>query len=297
MWLTLVFSSIIIALAKGSDEVFPQIRFIPLDTDAPDRGEGYIRPLGASKTKILPRDATTSCYSEQVHVSLGDSDDSFFITFVNSNATDNKVLYSTSLKALESGNSNNISISTGGMSHSYSQLLYISSNLWKPYMGAPLESTTYINSLENTSSWAYSIINGSFQKWANYKKLSSNVPLTGLTAYNNPYVIYDSQIIHTVVLSGLKAGQTYYYKPINSCKYFSFKTPSPPSYPLLVGIAVDIGQTAVSNASINALISLNPSVVLTPGDLSYSDGFYALWDTFGNLIEPLASKIPMLTSG
>ena len=69
------------------------------------------------------------------------------------------------------------------------------------------------------------------------------------------------------------------------------------SYPFLVGVAVDIGQTAVSNASINALISMNPSVVLAPGDFSYADGFYALWDTFGNLFEPLASKIPVITSG
>ena len=60
---------------------------------------------------------------------------------------------------------------------------------------------------------------------------------------------------------------------------------------------MDIGQTAVSNASINALITLNPAVVLCPGDFSYADGFYALWDTFGNLFEPLASKIPVITSG
>jgi hypothetical protein len=68
-------------------------------------------------------------------------------------------------------------------------------------------------------------VNGTLQKWANYKYISNNVAQTGITAYNNPYVVYDSQIIHVVTLTGLVAGKTYYYKPMDSCKQFSFKMP------------------------------------------------------------------------
>ena len=68
-------------------------------------------------------------------------------------------------------------------------------------------------------------MNGTFQKWANYKHLSNNVAQTGITAYNNPYVVYDSQIIHVVTVTGLLPGVTYYYKPVDSCRLFSFKMP------------------------------------------------------------------------
>jgi len=283
----------------------PKVRFLHLPADSKARGEGYVRPLGGSKVSsqaYLPRDATTSCYEQQVHVSLGDSDDSVFVSYVSSNRSGNTVLFSTNKLSLQNGYLRNISISKADTSISYSQLLYIYSYLYDPPMGKPLESANYIVKLENSSVWAYSIINGTTQQWANYYKVTTSTPVTGIAKYNNPYMYYDSQILHTTTLTGLVAGQTYYYKPIDSCQLFSFKMPpksdgTTKSYPMLVGMVVDLGQTAVSNASINALISMNPSVVLLAGDLAYADGFYALWDTFGNLIEPLASKIPLISTG
>jgi len=44
-----------------------------------------------------------------------------------------------------------------------------------------------------------------------------------------------------------------------------------------------------------ALLAARPDVVLLAGDLSYADGFYSRWDSFGNLFEPLSSRIPVLT--
>ena len=49
-------------------------------------------------------------------------------------------------------------------------------------------------------SWAYSIVDGKIQTWANYKRINNNIAQTGIAAYNNPYVVYDSQIIHVLVL-------------------------------------------------------------------------------------------------
>mmetsp|Transcript_24268 Transcript_24268/g.33296 ORF Transcript_24268/g.33296 Transcript_24268/m.33296 type:complete len:626 (-) Transcript_24268:167-2044(-) len=284
---------------------FPQVTFIALPEDSKARGESYVRPLGGSKVfteAYLPRDATTSCYEQQVHVSLGDSDDSVFISYVSSNQSANTVLFSQNKLSLQSGYQKNITTSKADSSVSYSQLLYIYDYLYAPEMGKPLETASYIVKLQNSSVWARSRINGTSQHWANYYMSTSSTPVLGITRYNNPYMYYDSQILHTATLTGLVAGKTYYYKPVDSCQLFSFKMPpksdgTSKSYPMLVGLVVDLGQTAVSNASINALISMNPSVVLLAGDLAYADGFYALWDTFGNLFEPLASKIPVLSTG
>eukprot|EP01035_Chromulina_nebulosa_P021141 gene21141-27393_t len=168
-------------------------------------------------------------------------------------------------------------------------------------MGAPAETTQTITSLQNTSTWAYSIVNGTKVDWYNYHYQGSSVT-NGLGQYNNPFMVYSSPIIHTSLLTGLLPGKTYYYRPFSSCETFSFTVPekstgSDDSYPFKAGLVVDLGQTAVSNASIQALIAIDPSVVLLSGDLSYADGFYELWDAWGNLLEPLASKIPVVTTG
>jgi hypothetical protein len=133
------------------------VQFIPLDESSIHRDEGYIRPLGASKfsaaaSPFIPRDATTTCSTEQVHVTLGDTSDSVFITFVNGNASANQVFYSTSKNAVQY-NLKTVNTSAPGTSNSYSQLLYINSYLYKPAMGAPLETESYIVQLENTTRW------------------------------------------------------------------------------------------------------------------------------------------------
>lgn len=43
---------------------------------------------------------------------------------------------------------------------------------------------------------------------------------------------------------------------------------------------------------------MNYDVLLLPGDLSYADDYQPLWDSFGSLVEPLASSRPwMVTEG
>jgi 3',5'-cyclic AMP phosphodiesterase CpdA len=65
----------------------------------------------------------------------------------------------------------------------------------------------------------------------------------------------------------------------------------------VIGMTVDIGQTAVSNMSVTALQAMNPDIVILPGDLPYADGWGPRWDSFGRMIERLAANIPLLTTG
>ena len=41
----------------------------------------------------------------------------------------------------------------------------------------------------------------------------------------------------------------------------------------------------------------NVGVVLLAGDLSYADGYYWRWDSYGRMMEPLASLVPVMTTG
>lgn len=287
------------------------VEFVP----AKIKGEAYRRPLGASKLAIplseITNDLVTNalgggigvskpitCDSQQVHVSFGDVANSMYITFASDDINANTILFTDDLsKGFNS-------IPTIDSGRSYSQLLYIDDQLYAPPMGEPSESRENIILLQNSSRWAYSINNGKYEKWANWKYVSGPDPIFGLGAYNNPYMVYDSNIIKTAYIQNLTPGKTYYYKPSESCESFEFTMPREAEdsndadiYPYMIGLIGDSGQTLVSVASFNALISMNPEYVLFTGDLSYADGFYPLWDTFANLIEPLASKVPILTVG
>jgi len=102
-----------------------------------------------------------------------------------------------------------------------------------------------------------------------------------------------------VSLRGLTPDQTVYYRVAGDARVFSFQmprdAPAPAKSAFTVGLTADLGQTAVSNASITALIAMQPDVVLCSGDLSYAYGWYSRWDSFGMLMERLTTKIPMMT--
>ena len=69
------------------------------------------------------------------------------------------------------------------------------------------------------------------------------------------------------------------------------------TYPTTIGLTADLGITAVSNATISALIAMKPAAVIFPGDLCYSDGWGPIWDTYGHLMERLAANTPILYTG
>lgn len=62
--------------------------------------------------------------------------------------------------------------------------------------------------------------------------------------------------------------------------------------------AGDLGQTGWTNSTLQHIAQSNYDVLLLPGDLSYADYIQPQWDSFGRLVEPLASQRPwMVTQG
>lgn len=62
--------------------------------------------------------------------------------------------------------------------------------------------------------------------------------------------------------------------------------------------AGDLGQTDWTNTTLDHISKSGYDVFLLPGDLSYADRLQPLWDTFGRLVQPLASQRPwMVTQG
>lgn len=276
------------------------------------RAEDYQRPVGGSGQYTSPlREAepTPGCDSEQIHVTLGDLFDSVIVSFTsasNSSLTPSVVFFSKNQNDLVTL-SNSASFAKGS-SEVYSELIYITSYEYNPPMGVPPVEEAEIIALENTADWAIDKKTGT--PWANYNLVTS--AYTGSGQYNNPYMYYDSPMVHTVPITGLELGVTYYYRVAGSCTIYQFKIPAqlpyaskaslkgpqaPSPYPMVVALTGDLGQTEVSSASIAALDAMKPDVILLVGDLSYADGYMPRWDTFGRLIEPLAAIYPMMTTG
>lgn len=60
----------------------------------------------------------------------------------------------------------------------------------------------------------------------------------------------------------------------------------------------DLGQTGWTDSTLRHISQSNYDMLLLPGDLSYADYWQPKWDSFGRLVEPLASKRPwMVTQG
>ena len=130
----------------------------------------------------------------------------------------------------------------------------------------------------------------------------------GLGGYNNPRMIYDSPVLHTVQLAPLVGGTRYHYRVAGDSRTFSFTMPAAAgqAYPFVLGLTADLGQTAASEANLELLqhILLPPaddrsssshgSVLLVAGDLAYADGWGARWDSFGRMFEGLAARVPVL---
>ncbi|KAI3471951.1 hypothetical protein Pfo_028639 [Paulownia fortunei] len=112
------------------------------------------------------------------------------------------------------------------------------------------------------------------------------------------YLKYISGEIHDVVIGPLKPNTSYYYRcGIKSSPEFSFKTP-PARFPIKFAVAGDLGQTKRTISTLEHIAKSNYDVLILPGDLSYANMHQPKWDTFGLLVQPLASKRPwMVTQG
>lgn len=111
------------------------------------------------------------------------------------------------------------------------------------------------------------------------------------------YFFYSSGKIHHVTIGPLEPSTTYFYRCGGSDPEFSFKTP-PSKLPLDFVVAGDLGQTEWTNTTLDHIQSIDYDVLILPGDLSYADTHQPLWDSFGRIVEPYASRRPwMVTEG
>jgi len=141
-------------------------------------------------------------------------------------------------------------------------------------------------------------------------------------AINGSGTVYNSPILHHVILDSLDQGQKYYYS-VGSEEYgfsdvYSFTVPKR-EYPFKVGVVADVGQTYNSSATLNRTLADDPAALLFIGDLSYADdwlpngtycclpnttsaggGYFKTyqpkWDTFGRLAEPLLATVPHMST-
>ncbi|OMO82166.1 hypothetical protein CCACVL1_12051 [Corchorus capsularis] len=131
-----------------------------------------------------------------------------------------------------------------------------------------------------------------------YGKVSGKYDATAVgehTSYH--YFFYSSGKIHHVKIGPLEAATTYYYRCGGHGPEFSFKTP-PPNFPIEFVVVGDLGQTEWTASTLTHVDSKDYDVFLLPGDLSYADSHQLLWDSFGRLVEPYASRRPwMVTEG
>ena len=104
-------------------------------------------------------------------------------------------------------------------------------------------------------------------------------------------------MIHHVVIGPLEDNTVYFYRCGGKGPEFQLKTP-PNQFPIVFAVAGDLGQTGWTKSTLDHIDQSQYDVYLLPGDLSYADCMQHLWDSFGELVEPLASTRPwMVTEG
>eukprot|EP00441_Pelagodinium_beii_P036027 CAMPEP_0197631084 /NCGR_PEP_ID=MMETSP1338-20131121/8374_1 /TAXON_ID=43686 ORGANISM="Pelagodinium beii, Strain RCC1491" /NCGR_SAMPLE_ID=MMETSP1338 /ASSEMBLY_ACC=CAM_ASM_000754 /LENGTH=510 /DNA_ID=CAMNT_0043202473 /DNA_START=33 /DNA_END=1565 /DNA_ORIENTATION=- len=251
----------------------------------------YNSPELSNKSKIC---GSPPC-SEQVHIQLGGPEE-MVISFASDPTADTEAEVSFGCSA------EHLEWKASGDTKVYSQLYYWADELWDPRLKGGFELTAgEVAEIQSTSDWAFydHTPDRHFPSgiWKNVTAEDVNSgSQNGLGKYFNPKENYDSPAIHTVVLSGLIDGATYFFKVDNDEATYSFTMPKSGSeYPFLVGLMSDVGQTEVSKTTMDMLQAMSPQVILLSGDLSYADGYYHRWDSYGRLVEPLAATTPIMT--
>ncbi|KAL5710009.1 Purple acid phosphatase 18 [Ranunculus cassubicifolius] len=112
------------------------------------------------------------------------------------------------------------------------------------------------------------------------------------------YLFYSSGKIHHTVIGPLEDNTRYFYR-CGGRQGLEFNLKTPPSqFPITFAVAGDLGQTGWTASTLDHIQQCKYDMYLLPGDLSYADYQQYRWDTFGDLVQPLASSRPwMVTQG
>ncbi|XP_077253945.1 purple acid phosphatase 18-like [Tasmannia lanceolata] len=111
------------------------------------------------------------------------------------------------------------------------------------------------------------------------------------TSYS--YLLYSSGTIHHVVIGPLEDDTVYFYRCGGQDPEFNLKTP-PSQFPITFAVVGDLGQTGWTSSTLDHISKCKYDVHMLPGDLSYADYQQHLWDSFGELVQPLASARPWM---
>ncbi|KAK3424019.1 hypothetical protein EUGRSUZ_F00777 [Eucalyptus grandis] len=115
------------------------------------------------------------------------------------------------------------------------------------------------------------------------------------TSYS--YLFYSSGRIHHTVIGPLESNTVYFYRCGGEGPEFQLKTP-PTELLVAFAVAGDLGQTGWTKTALDHIDQCKYDVHLLAGDLSYADCIQHHWDTFGELVQPLASaRLWMGTQG
>ncbi|XP_043688128.1 purple acid phosphatase 18-like [Telopea speciosissima] len=107
------------------------------------------------------------------------------------------------------------------------------------------------------------------------------------------YMLYISGQIHHTVIGPLEDDTVYFYRCGGEGPEFKLKTP-PSKFPITFAVTGDLGQTGWTASTLDHIGQCSHDMFLLPGDLSYADYQQHLWDTFGELVQPLASARPWM---
>ena len=138
----------------------------------------------------------------------------------------------------------------------------------------------------------------------NSKKLSSvagsDDPPLQYNQYTRKLGNYTSPFIHHVTIQKLSSNQKYFYDIIDgsggdkgSGDPYSFTTaPNAGSYPLKFGVVGDLGQTGDSKLTARHMETQGLRAILHAGDMAYADCYHPRWDSWFELVQPLAATTP-----
>jgi hypothetical protein len=299
----------------------PPVHTAPAHTAlAPPRTSAYRRPPGISSLlplplgPWLPASNQVNTHSAQVHVIPTGFDGQVKVCFASLNRqTPSQVTYWRAGEQEQQQQQQQQRHTALGTAHSHSQLLYVNDDdFFEPSLGPETTTKAALEAMQNTTGWAFDpLTNAHTAPWYNPAPKGSYTVIRGVEEkgdgidykslkYKNPRNFYNSPVLHTVPLSGLRPGARYAYTVAGAkpgSPPFEFTAPDPAwRGATLWGLTGDVGQTEVSQRSIEALRGYAPDAVLLAGDLSYADGWLWRWDTYGDLIEPLAAGTPVLTT-